>query len=72
MELPIILVLTPTLGFFVGQWLDTRFHTSFLALLLGFLGFLGGVREVLRRIPKDGGPEGKGGAAPGGQGDAGE
>jgi len=72
MELPIILVLTPALGFFVGQWLDIRFHTSFLALLLGFLGFIGGVREVLRRIPKDGGSEGKDDAQRGGQDDAGE
>ena len=59
MELPIILVVAPAIGFFVGQWLDERWNTSFLALLLGLLGFVGGVREVLRRIPKNGQGSGK-------------
>lgn len=60
MELPLIIVLAPVIGFVLGQWLDTKLGTSFLSLLLGIVGFAAGVREVLRRIPKGEDGEGNG------------
>jgi F0F1-type ATP synthase assembly protein I len=60
MELPLIIVLAPVIGFALGQWLDTKLGTSFLSLLLGIVGFAAGVREVLRRIPKGEDGEGNG------------
>ncbi|HEV8383823.1 MAG TPA: AtpZ/AtpI family protein [Candidatus Acidoferrales bacterium] len=54
MELPFILVAGVLIGGGAGYWLDHRFHTSpLLTLILGILGFGAGVREVIRRIPKD-------------------
>ncbi|MBI1738654.1 MAG: AtpZ/AtpI family protein [Acidobacteria bacterium] len=54
MELPFILVAGVVIGGGAGYWLDSRFHTSpLLTFVLGILGFGAGVREVIRRIPKD-------------------
>jgi len=54
LELPFILVGSVLLGGLVGWWLDGRLHSSPVGmLLLGLLGFAGGVREVLRRVPKE-------------------
>ena len=54
MELPFIPVAGVLIGGGVGYWLDARFGSGpALTLLLGLLGFAAGVREVLRRIPKD-------------------
>ena len=51
-ELPFILVgavlLGGVLGFFLDRWLHTK---PFLMLLFGALGFFGGVRDILRRLP---------------------
>jgi F0F1-type ATP synthase assembly protein I len=56
MELPFVLIAGVVIGGGVGYWLDSRFHTSpLLTFLLGILGFAAGVREVIRRLPKDGG-----------------
>ena len=53
MELPFILVgsvgVGGLLGFFLDRWLHTK---PFLMLLLGTLGFIGGLRDVLRRLAK--------------------
>ena len=55
MELPFILVGCVAIGVLAGRYLlDPFFGTSPLfTLLLLLVGFAAGVREVLRRIPKD-------------------
>ena len=53
MELPFILVASVGVGGLVGFFLDRWLHTKpFLMLLLGTLGFIGGLRDVLRRTAK--------------------
>ncbi len=48
-ELPFILVADVVIGGGIGYWLDGRFHTSPLFLLvLGGLGFAAGVKQLLR------------------------
>jgi ATP synthase protein I len=53
MELPFILVTSVgvggALGFFLDRWLHTK---PFLMLIFGTLGFIGGLRDVLRRLAK--------------------
>lgn len=52
MELPFIIVGTIVVGGLIGFLLDRWLHTGpFLMLILGALGFFGGVRDVLRRLP---------------------
>lgn len=52
MELPFTLVgaigLGVLLGYFLDRWLHTR---AVFMILLGALGFIAGVREVIRRLP---------------------
>jgi ATP synthase protein I len=52
MELPFILVgavlLGGVLGYFLDRWWDTK---PWLMLLFGALGFIGGVRDIIRRLP---------------------
>ena len=51
-ELPFTLVgpvvVGGAMGYFLDRWLHTR---PWLTLILGALGFVAGVREVLRRLP---------------------
>jgi F0F1-type ATP synthase assembly protein I len=52
LELPFTLVGATVLGGALGYFLDHRLHTHWiLTLILGALGFAGGLREVLRRLP---------------------
>jgi len=54
MELPFILVSAIIVGGLIGFFLDRWLHTApYLMLVLGFLGFFGGLRDVLRRTPKE-------------------
>jgi ATP synthase protein I len=54
-ELPFVFVAMIVIGGGIGYWLDRRFHTSPLFLLvLGGLGFAAGVRELLRRLSRSG------------------
>lgn len=54
MELPFILVGGVVIGGGLGYWLDKQFGSSpALTFILGIIGFAAGVREVLRRLPKD-------------------
>ena len=52
MELPFTLVgavaVAVTLGFFLDRWLHTK---PIFIIILGALGFIAGVREVIRRLP---------------------
>jgi len=52
MELPFTMVgaiaAGVALGYFLDRWLHTR---ALFMILLGALGFIAGVREVIRRLP---------------------
>jgi ATP synthase protein I len=51
MELPFVIVASVAVGGVLGFFLDRCLHTKpYLMLVLGFLGFFGGLREVLRRV----------------------
>ena len=53
MELPFVIVSAIAVGGLTGFFLDRWLHTKpYLMLALGFLGFFGGLREVLRRLGK--------------------
>ncbi len=52
LELPFTLVGAVVIGGLIGYFLDKWLHTSpWLLFVLGATGFIGGVREVLRRMP---------------------
>jgi ATP synthase protein I len=52
MELPFILAGTILLGGVLGFFLDRWLHTKpIFMLVLGAMGFIGGMREILRRLP---------------------
>jgi F0F1-type ATP synthase assembly protein I len=54
MELPFLLVASVGIGGGAGYFLDKRLHTSPLfTLILGLLGFAGGMIELVRRLTKD-------------------
>jgi ATP synthase protein I len=51
MELPFVIVASVVVGGLLGFFLDRWLHTKpYLMLVLGFLGFFGGLRDVLRRV----------------------
>lgn len=55
MELPFTLVGAIGVGVVVGYFLDKWLHTrAVFMILLGALGFIAGVREVIRRLPGTG------------------
>jgi ATP synthase protein I len=52
MELPFTLVGAIAVGVALGYFLDRWLHTkAVFMIILGALGFIAGVREVLRRLP---------------------
>ncbi len=54
MELPFTLVGAVVFGGVFGYLLDRWLHTGpWLMIVVGGLGFVAGVREVLRRLPAD-------------------
>lgn len=64
MELPFTLVGATLVGGGLGYLLDRWLHTGpYLMLVVGALGFFGGVREVVRRLPTAGGSSGSGGSS---------
>jgi F0F1-type ATP synthase assembly protein I len=53
MELPFIIVGAVGVGGLIGHFLDRWLHTApYLMLIFGFLGFFGGLRDLLRRVAK--------------------
>lgn len=52
--IPFILLVAPVLGYFIGRFLDSKFHTSFLWIVFLVLGFAAGVRETYRIIVRVG------------------
>jgi ATP synthase protein I len=54
MELPFILVGTILVGGAMGYFLDAWLHTKpAMMIVFGALGFVAGLRDILRRLPKD-------------------
>ena len=54
MELPFVLVGAIIVGGAMGYFLDAWLHTKpVLMIVLGAVGFAAGVRDVLRRLPKE-------------------
>ena len=61
MELPFTLVGAVVFAGLLGYFLDRWLHTGpWLMLAFGALGFIAGVREVLRRLPTSSGDSGDG------------
>lgn len=55
LELPFVLIGTIALGAALGYFLDRWLHTKpFLMFVFGGLGFIGGIREIIRRVPGSG------------------
>ena len=51
-ELPIIFVATVVIGGGLGYFIDHWLHTKFIFMFVfGGLGFVAGLREILRRLP---------------------
>jgi len=44
--IPFILLVSPVIGYFIGRFLDTKFHTSFLWIVFLVLGFAAAVKEI--------------------------
>jgi len=52
LELPFIFVGAVIVGGFLGHLLDGWLHTKpIFMIVLGLVGFIGGLRDVLRRVP---------------------
>jgi ATP synthase protein I len=64
MELPFVMVAGVVVGGGIGYLIDRWLHTSpALTLILGGVGFAGGITEIIRRLTreeKSGGGDGKG------------
>ena len=60
MDLPFVLVGAVVIGAVIGYFVDRRFGTSpAFTLILGGLGFVGGIMEVLRRLTGKQGGDGR-------------
>ena len=54
MELPFVLVAAILIGGAMGYFLDRWLHTKpVFMMIFGGIGFVAGVRDVLRRLPKE-------------------
>ncbi|MBI3316204.1 MAG: AtpZ/AtpI family protein [Candidatus Omnitrophica bacterium] len=58
---PIILLVGPAIGVFLGGWIDRKAHVyPWFTIIFGALGFVASAREVmrlLRQISGDSGPD---------------
>jgi F0F1-type ATP synthase assembly protein I len=49
LAIPTLLIVSPLVGFFIGNWLDRRFNTSPWLVIVGLiLGFVAAGRETYR------------------------
>ena len=49
LAIPTLLIVAPLVGFFLGNWLDRRFHTTPWLMIAGLvLGFVAAGRETYR------------------------
>jgi ATP synthase protein I len=48
--IPFLLLVSPLVGYFLGQFLDKKLNTSFLWIVFTVLGFAAGIKEVYRII----------------------
>ncbi len=49
--IPFILALAPIVGYFLGNYLDTKFRTApWLSFVMLGLGFVAGVRETIKLV----------------------
>jgi ATP synthase protein I len=49
--IPFILALSPIVGYFLGKYLDKKFHTEpWLSFVMLGLGFVAGVRETIKLV----------------------
>ena len=49
LAIPTLLIVAPLVGFFLGDWLDKRFHTRPWLMIVGLvLGFVAAGRETYR------------------------
>ena len=59
--IPIILLVGPIIGFFLGGWIDQKFKFyPWFTLIFVFIGFAASAREIIRllkRILKEGTPK---------------
>ena len=54
MELPFIFVGCIVVGGAIGYFLDAWLHTKpAMMIVFGVIGFVAGLRDILRRLPKD-------------------
>ncbi len=53
MSIPFMLASGPIIGWLIGKWLDARFGTNWLTLTMLALGFIAGVRSVIRTLRED-------------------
>ena len=54
MELPFIMIASVLIGGGIGYFIDRSLHTSpALTLILGGLGFAGGVWEIIKRLTRE-------------------
>ena len=57
LAIPTLLIVAPLVGFFLGNWLDRRFHTSPWLMIAGLvLGFVAAGREtyqIYRRYQRE-------------------
>lgn len=50
--IPMLLLASPVVGYFIGRQLDRWFHTEFLVWVMAALGMAAGVREVISIIKR--------------------
>ena len=49
--IPIILLVGPTIGFFLGSWIDRKAHSyPWFIIVFVFLGFVASGREIVRLL----------------------
>lgn len=53
MSIPFMLATGPLLGFYIGYWIDGLAGTGYIRFIMLFLGFIAGVRSVIRVLKEE-------------------